>query len=167
LVDICVKYKKLNKFWEFWKSQYLLSLRERGEKIGKNTGKEPQVGEVVIVEEDLPRPLWKLARIIDLIRGRDGIIRTVKLNILGKIFKRSITQIFPLELPSEQQLLKLRQPKDRNIEEEMDSSSEEDTPFHMESTMESSLPPTMPAVRDLREERILKKSRKEKKKFKF
>nr|CAD2176596.1 unnamed protein product [Meloidogyne enterolobii] len=173
--------KKLNKFWDFWKSQYLLSLRERGEKFGKNTGKEPQVGEVVIVEEDLPRPLWKLARIIDLIRGRDGIIRTVKLNILGKIFKRSITQIFPLELSSEQQITRLRQPKDRNLEEEMDSSSEEDTPFPararptkklgrptkvpeivMMATMESSLPPTMPAVRDLREERILKKSREEK-----
>lgn len=178
LKNIKAVNKKLNKLWEIWKTQYLLSLRERVERGVKNIGKEPQFGDIVIVEEDLPRPLWKLGKIIELIKGRDGFVRTVKLNLNGKIFKRSITQIYPLEIsqerPPQQRLL-----LDRNIEKEMDCSSDEDiSPFPakhrvrtaplqqnpelvMMATVESSLAPFPPRVRDMREERALMKAQRD------
>jgi len=124
--------ERLNKLWEIWRVQYLLSLRERSEYKGKGSGKEPLIGTVVIVEDDLPRPLWRLGRIIELNKGRDGLIRTVKLNINGKIFKRSINQIYELEFSESRpkQQINKQQVKDTNIEIEMSSSdSEVDTPF--------------------------------------
>nr|CAD2208431.1 unnamed protein product [Meloidogyne enterolobii] len=53
--------KRLNKFWEVWRNDYLLSLRERtlgGTKVKNRM--EPVVGDIVLVEEALPRSLWKL-----------------------------------------------------------------------------------------------------------
>nr|CAD2193095.1 unnamed protein product [Meloidogyne enterolobii] len=130
LKQIRVVNNKLNKMWEIWKSQYLLSLRERRENRGKGSGKEPVVGSVVIVEDNLPRPLWSLGRIIELRKGRDGLVRTVKLKINGKIFNRSINQIYNLEILDPPPLGKQPQMLDKNIEKEVSSSEDEDVgPF--------------------------------------
>nr|CAD2178770.1 unnamed protein product [Meloidogyne enterolobii] len=88
----------LNKFWNIWHNSYLTSLRERVNKSSNET-LVPQIGEIVIVEQsEAPRSVWKLGKIIELIKGRDNIIRTAKIQINKKIFLRSINLIFPLEL---------------------------------------------------------------------
>ena len=50
----------VNLFWEFWKQEYLLSLREtsplRHKGIHSQLNRQPRLGEVVIVKDDyLPR----------------------------------------------------------------------------------------------------------------
>ncbi|KAH7660539.1 Integrase core domain containing protein, partial [Aphelenchoides avenae] len=72
----------LEAFWERWRQEYLLSLRERQRqpKNANRLDRDPQVGEYVLVDDDepIPRPFWKLARIIQLVPGRDGVVRFVK-----------------------------------------------------------------------------------------
>ena len=67
-------------FWGRWKKEYLLELREshcqakhppKGSKCGTIA-----VGDVVLVhEESKPRGFWKLAKVENLIKGADGLIR--------------------------------------------------------------------------------------------
>uniref|UniRef100_A0A915P756 DUF5641 domain-containing protein n=1 Tax=Meloidogyne floridensis TaxID=298350 RepID=A0A915P756_9BILA len=94
---------RLNNFWKFWKSNYLLSLREKLPKGQGEANITPKEGDIVLVEDEnlLPRSLWKAAKIVELIRGRDNIIRTAKILINGKILKRSINQLFRLEVQPE------------------------------------------------------------------
>ena len=72
---------QLDKFWEMWKRDYLLTLRETLPLTHKKTKSQilrhPKIGEIVIVKDDnLPRRAWKLAQIKDYIFSRDGHIRS-------------------------------------------------------------------------------------------
>ena len=74
--------KQLNQFWEAWRQNYLLALREKlplsHKKHQSQTSRQPKVGEIVLVKEDnIPRRLWKLALIKEYIFSKDGEIRSV------------------------------------------------------------------------------------------
>ena len=59
----------------------------------------PSEGDVVIVEEDKPRGLWRLGRITKLITGRDGYVRGAVLRISGNnVLQRPIQKLYPLEV---------------------------------------------------------------------
>ena len=84
--EICkkrLKYldKVLTHFWNRFTSQYLSSLSERH--LSKNLprdGRQPKVGEVVLIKNDiLPRGRWKIARIVNVTPGPDGVVRRVEL----------------------------------------------------------------------------------------
>ena len=84
--EICkkrLKYldKVLTHFWNRFSSQYLSSLSERH--LSKNLprdGRQPKVGEVVLIKNDiLPRGRWKIARIVNVTPGPDGVVRRVEL----------------------------------------------------------------------------------------
>ena len=84
--EICkkrLKYldKLLTHFWNRFCSQYLTSLSERH--FSRNLprdGRQPKVGEVVLIKNDLlPRGRWKIARIIKVTPGPDGVVRRVVL----------------------------------------------------------------------------------------
>ena len=98
--------KQLNLFWEFWKQEYLLSLREtsplRHKGVRSQLYRWPKLGEVVVVKDDyLPRGAWKLALIKEFIFGKDGLIRSVKIQLPNKtIISRAINHLFPLEISS-------------------------------------------------------------------
>ena len=55
--------QQLNSLWRVWKDEYLLNLRERAQTHVKGprfqAAEEPRVGSVVLLEEDLPRGVWK------------------------------------------------------------------------------------------------------------
>ena len=73
----------LNKFWRQWQSEYLLELRE-AHRYGRKTANTEavNVGDVVLVHEDgKPHAFWKLARVMDLIVGRDGQTRGAILKV--------------------------------------------------------------------------------------
>uniref|UniRef100_A0A914HJA2 Integrase catalytic domain-containing protein n=1 Tax=Globodera rostochiensis TaxID=31243 RepID=A0A914HJA2_GLORO len=90
---------RLNKFWHVWKSDYLLSLRERDRGTAEIDEQHPTEGDVVIVQDDHhPRSLWTLARVLQVQKGRDGTARTALININGKEKSRSINQLFNLEI---------------------------------------------------------------------
>ena len=99
----------LNQFWKIWHETYLHSLRERYQSILKSHRNaltiEPKVGTVVLIgQENLPRGQWRLGRISELISSEDGQIRHAKILMTdGKTFKRSVSQLYPLEFCEEDQ----------------------------------------------------------------
>ena len=98
--------KQLNIFWEYWKQEQLLSLRETLPLVHKESRsqvvRQPQIGEVVIVRDDyVPRRSWKLARIEQSIFSKDGLIRSAKIKLPNKnIVSRPVNHLFPLEIYS-------------------------------------------------------------------
>ena len=68
----------------------------------KNTGTSvPNVGDVVIVFDDKqPRQLWKLGRIVELVKSRDDEIRgaKVKLSKTKNIIGRAVNRLYPVEV---------------------------------------------------------------------
>ena len=66
--------QRLNSFWDTWRNEYLLSLREKSSLHHRSEKNQiasvPQVGQVVIIKaEKMPRNMWKLGRIERLITG--------------------------------------------------------------------------------------------------
>ncbi|VDM93772.1 unnamed protein product, partial [Onchocerca ochengi] len=112
--------KTLDVFWNRWRDEYLPSLRERTQrKIVSPRSvetRELQENEVLLLAEpDKPRATWKLAKIINLKRGRDGCIRSAKIQLPnGRHLERSINQLYPLELTK----------PDRTKEEQLETKSE-------------------------------------------
>ncbi|GBN80687.1 hypothetical protein AVEN_98459-1 [Araneus ventricosus] len=95
-----------------YRSKLLKDLRQRfrkeylGQLVQKHNEKHsrnPQIGEIVLVGDDNKKRLfWVLAKIIELIPGRDGKIRTVKLKTQHGTVLRPIQRIYPLEIYSNQ-----------------------------------------------------------------
>ena len=76
----------LNCFIRQWQREYLLSLQEtRSIKVVKGTARKIQDRDIVILKEDgTPQCSWKLAKVTDTIEGRDGEIRSAKVQLLSK-----------------------------------------------------------------------------------
>lgn len=100
----------LNQFWKRWRTEYLTELRELHRQSNRGCSSQPgiEVGDVVVVHnESLPRGLWKLGRIQEIITGRDGKIRgaTVKVasqNRQHPLLRRPIQLLYPLEVHSQE-----------------------------------------------------------------
>ena len=101
-----------NHFWNHWRSEYLNELREvhsyTARKQSKSEHSIVAVDDIVIVhDEHLPRGLWKLGKIVSVMKGRDGFIRgaTVKIgNRDGQevLLNRPIQLLYPLEVQSQE-----------------------------------------------------------------
>ena len=74
--------KPLESFWGIWKNGYLLSLRERSQmKLREPRVKLPykaNVGDVVLIKDNLPRGTWRIGRIKELITSRDEQVRSAQ-----------------------------------------------------------------------------------------
>ncbi|KAL6730714.1 hypothetical protein Aduo_001664 [Ancylostoma duodenale] len=98
--------KITKKFWTIWKHDYLLELRDRHhlfERRKKSTKRDPQVGDIVLLDEEsqLSRGQWPMAVILELITSRDGEIRSVILRTsTGREIQRPLNRIVPLEIRS-------------------------------------------------------------------
>ncbi|XP_058456427.1 uncharacterized protein LOC131433839 [Malaya genurostris] len=88
------------KFWNLWMTHYLHELQQRQKDFKITTFK---IGALVLVVDDNVPPLqWMLARIIELIPGRDGHTRVVGLRLPnGKTTTRAIKKICLLPLDGE------------------------------------------------------------------
>ncbi|KAJ8364861.1 hypothetical protein SKAU_G00136920 [Synaphobranchus kaupii] len=66
-------------FWCRWRKEYLASitLRQRWHAPRRNV----QVGDIVIVKEDVPHNEWKLARVLDVCKDDDGLVRKATIQI--------------------------------------------------------------------------------------
>ena len=53
---------------------------------------------VVVVSPDTPRGQWPLGRILEVYPGKDGHIRSVRLQVGEKQYSRPIVKVCPLEL---------------------------------------------------------------------
>ena len=87
--------------WKRWTSEYLRGLRERHrlKHGGQPLAADIKVGEVVIIKsEQKNRGKWKIGVVDNLIQGRDGVVRAVKLRAGTSFLERPIQHLYPLEL---------------------------------------------------------------------
>ena len=102
-------------FQKRWCHKYLTLLREFHHASGKNQ-QTLQKGDVVIIHDDVPFVMWKLAIIEDLICGNDGLVRAAIVCTANKTTNRPITKLYPLEL-NEGRTLNVSNGQDRNTPE--------------------------------------------------
>ncbi|GFS69573.1 integrase catalytic domain-containing protein [Trichonephila clavipes] len=101
-------------WWGGW-NEYLSQLIQTH---NEKESRDPQIGEVVLVGDDNKKRLfWALAKIIELIPGRDGKIRTIRLKTQHGKMLRPIQRIYPLEISSNENL-------QRGLEESIPTVSE-------------------------------------------
>lgn len=92
----------LKELQDRFKREYLALLVQRAKECRTKT---PKIGDVVLVGSDDRRRLqWPLARIVELIPGRDGVVRTAKVKTQNGILLRPVQRLFPLEVSTEEEL---------------------------------------------------------------
>lgn len=85
------------RFWRKWSDQYLHSLQMRHKWTSLTD--PPRTGDLVLVkEENLPALKWRLGRIAELLPGRDGVVRVVKLKTSTGTMTRPVVKICRLPL---------------------------------------------------------------------
>ena len=94
---------RIQHFRRRWQRENLVELREFHRPKGKNVTLPPvRINDVVILHDQgtSQRAFWKLARITDLIRGRDGKVRGARVLVAGKktLIERPLQELFPLEV---------------------------------------------------------------------
>ena len=91
--------KKVKDLWVRWRTEYLQSLRDIHVNNRKSSETVIDVGEVVLIHDDLsPRIRWRLGVITEIFRSSDGYIRSVKLRTSSGITNRPVTKLYPLEV---------------------------------------------------------------------
>ena len=77
--------KHLDNFWRIWREDYLLNLRERSQRNLKESRTQSplsaNVGDVILLKDDLPRGMWRMGRIHELVTSRDGQTRSAKIQL--------------------------------------------------------------------------------------
>lgn len=87
--------------WRRWSLEYLNTLQCRS-KWCHSTGKQPLVNDVVIMKEKgLPPTTWRMARIIELHPGKDGVVRAVTVKTSTGTSVRGVRTLCPLPISSE------------------------------------------------------------------
>lgn len=88
--------ERLDIFWDIWQKEYI-----RGLPLVRSSPKNCPVklGSLVLLKEDCcPRLHWPLARVVQLIPGKDGIVRTLEVRTAKSTFVRPIQRVHVLEL---------------------------------------------------------------------
>ena len=121
--------RSLTQFWEMWRNNYLLALRERTQlfhKRSKGTVKQiPKLGDVVLLKDKLPRGQWRIGRIDKLIEGKDQLIRAAKVRLSSrKILTRALNMLYPIECPDHGS--EIEDSVDAPIEETQDGNNSDD-----------------------------------------
>ncbi len=89
-----------------WRREYLTSLREQSSLKSKARGSSSCIseGDIVIVKNDsAPRAFWKLARIEQLLPGKDGKVRSASIRVgsnqgNSSSTRRPIEHLIPIEV---------------------------------------------------------------------
>ncbi|KAL3242241.1 hypothetical protein MRX96_021353 [Rhipicephalus microplus] len=86
-------------FWRRWRREYLLELRS-AHLSRPTTSSDLKIDDLVLLKEDhLKRHMWKIARIKETFKGRDGRVRACSLKLSGgTVVKRPIQLLYPLEV---------------------------------------------------------------------
>ena len=76
----------------------MLGLRERIQRKSHQLRVHPQIGEVVLVKDNLPRGRWKVGKIVELGLGKDKKIRSAKVLMAPhRHLHRPLKLLYPLE----------------------------------------------------------------------
>ena len=89
-----------DEMWRRWTNEYMRALRERDRL--KHESKDLHhitVGDVVLIKStERNRNHWPLGIVENLITGKDGVIRAVRLRSGRDRLERAVQQVYPLEL---------------------------------------------------------------------
>uniref|UniRef100_A0A914RC94 Integrase catalytic domain-containing protein n=1 Tax=Panagrolaimus davidi TaxID=227884 RepID=A0A914RC94_9BILA len=104
----------LEKFKDGFNNDYLKMLRDRDrhhKQSGNVVYRTPRVDEIVLLlEENVDKTGWKLARVVEVLQGSDGRCRSAKVKTpSGKVLKRPVNHLLPLEV-DDNSMSKLSQP---------------------------------------------------------
>ena len=89
--------KIIGNIWRRWVREWIPSIGKRNKWTQKH--KNIDIGQIVVVLwPDLPRMKWPLGKIVEAIEGKDGNVRVVKVLVQGKIYKRGLNTILPLDI---------------------------------------------------------------------
>ncbi|GFX67405.1 integrase catalytic domain-containing protein [Trichonephila clavipes] len=94
-----IKYRRklIHDFRSRFRKEYLGQLHQ---KRPEKPGHDFKVGDVVMIEElSKKRVYWPLGKVISLLPGRDGKVRTLKLKCKNSELIRPIQRVYPLEVP--------------------------------------------------------------------
>ena len=91
--------------WNRWSKEYLVGLREY-HRTTKGREALPELGILVlIIDTTIERRFWKLAKISSYIKGRDHVVRAVKLDAVSQgrkiVMERPLQGICPLEIKAQ------------------------------------------------------------------
>ena len=83
-------------FWRRWLKDYLPTLQRRSK--WQKTTRNMKVGDVVVVcDYTLPRNVWKLGRVVEVMAGNDGAVRSVKIRTAKSEYVRSVRKVCLVE----------------------------------------------------------------------
>lgn len=102
-VDLKKRYRYLKnarqRIWERWSNEYLKYLRERHNLTHREKGARPNEGDVVLIKGDeRNRAKWKIGIVKNIMPGKDGKVRAVRLRAGQDFLERAPEHLFPLEL---------------------------------------------------------------------
>ena len=83
-------------FWKRWVKEYLPNLqsRQKWNTVKRNIAE----GDIVlVVEQNIPRGDWPLGRIIEVNRGRDGLVRSARVKTMKSMLVRPVDNLCLLE----------------------------------------------------------------------
>ena len=84
-------------FWHRWLREWVPSLSPRQKWY--NVEKDLKVGDVVLlISPESPCAHWPLGKVIEVYPGKDGHVRSAKLQVGEKQYVRPIVKLCPLEL---------------------------------------------------------------------
>ena len=87
----------LREIWQRWMKEFVPPLNVLQRWVHKSRNIE--AGDVVIMlEQGTPRANWPLARVESVFPGRDGLVRVVDAKVRGKVLRRPIHRLVPLEV---------------------------------------------------------------------
>ena len=93
-------------FWDQWRRDYLLSLREQMRPHQNSVNFKPRVDDIVLIHDDkVPRHQWNTARIVEIETSSDGQTRAarVKSAKTGNVLRRPINRLYPILLSKAQE----------------------------------------------------------------
>ena len=79
-------------FWKRWRVEYLPRLQRR-QKWVNNKCNISENDVVLVMDDNLPRNVWLLGRVIEVFPGKDNLIRSVKVKTHNSVLERPITKL--------------------------------------------------------------------------
>jgi hypothetical protein len=93
---------------------------------GNNNNNNITVDDVVLIKDDEPAPRtqWRIGRVLELVRGRDGQVRGARLKVLSKAGKQSsvhrpVQRLIPFEIREKSAVN-----SEKDVDEEKDSEED-------------------------------------------
>ena len=86
-----------NIFWKKWITEYLPTLNKRNKWTNQDIRNIQKGDLVILVEDNIERSKWPLARVVETYPGKDEIIRSAKVKTTSSELVRPVAKLCLLE----------------------------------------------------------------------